>query len=279
MDRAAVLWRNLAMRFILASFVILALCVQPGFAQETEVDVELVLAVDISRSMNPVELEIQRKGYAAALTSPAVVAAIRGGMLGRIALTYVEWAGSQHQQVIVPWTLIENQADAEQVAAMILAHQTYGARQTSISSALVYGAAAIEANEFRGLRRVIDVSGDGPNNMGPQVDLIRDEIVARGIIINGIPLMTRDALSSRFSIDELDLYYAACVIGGPGAFVIPVREWTEFANAVRQKLVLEIAGLPMQLVPAAAAFPPSPTDCLIGEKLWETYRPFNDSDF
>ena len=145
MDRAVVLWRNLAMRFILASFVILALCVQPGFAQETEVDVELVLAVDISRSMNPVELEIQRKGYAAALASPAVVAAIRGGMLGRIALTYVEWAGSQHQQVIVPWTLIENQADAEQVAAMILAHQTYGARRTSISSALVYGAAAIEA--------------------------------------------------------------------------------------------------------------------------------------
>jgi hypothetical protein len=267
------------MRVFVTALFCLALCVRPALAQEIEVDVELVLAVDISRSMNPVELEIQRKGYAAALTSPAVVSAIRGGMLGRIALTYVEWAGSQHQQEIVPWTLIESQADAERVAAMILAHQTYGARRTSISSALVYGAAAIESNAFRGLRRVIDVSGDGPNNQGPQVDLVRDEVVARGIIINGIPLMTRDALSSRFSIDELDLYYAACVIGGPGAFVIPVREWPEFANAVRQKLVLEIAGLPLQLVPAAAAFPPSPTDCQIGEKLWETYRPLDGYDF
>lgn len=261
------------MRNLFTILFVLAAASHPVQAERIEVDVELVLAVDISRSMNPDELEIQRKGYAAALTSPAVVAAIRSGMLGRIALSYVEWAGSHHQDVIVPWTLVESQEDAERVAAAILAHTTFGARRTSIASALAYGAMAIETNDFKGLRRVIDVSGDGPNNQGPQVDLMRDAVVAKGIVINGIPLMTRDALSSRYGIEDLDLYYAACVIGGPGAFVIPVRAWTEFANAVRQKLVLEIAGPSgPEIIPAT--FLPNPTDCLIGEKLWETYQPF-----
>jgi hypothetical protein len=254
------------MRFVLA--FLLSIVANPIAAQSVEVDVELLLAVDISRSMTEAELEIQRKGYAAALTAPAVIAAIRGGMLGRIALSYVEWAGTHHQDVIVPWTLVETHEDAERVAALVLAHQTTGARHTSISSALVHAAASIETNAFEGLRRVIDVSGDGPNNQGLRVDHVRDEVVALGIVINGIPLMTRDSLFSRFGIEDLDLYYAACVIGGPGAFVIPVLDWTQFADAVRQKLVLEIAGLPPRLVPAAYHEAPA-YDCLIGEKLWQ----------
>lgn len=139
----------------------------PATLQAREVDVELVLAVDVSRSMSPTELELQRRGYAAALGSEEVIAAIRNGLLGRIALTYVEWAGTGSQRVIVPWTEVGTAEQAQAVAAQIDAYYDDGLRRTSISSALRYAADSIENNGFEGLRRVIDISGDGPNNMGP----------------------------------------------------------------------------------------------------------------
>ncbi|MDA0962467.1 MAG: DUF1194 domain-containing protein [Proteobacteria bacterium] len=244
-----------------------------GFADPVEVDVELVLAVDVSRSMSAEELDIQRRGYAAALSSAEVMGAIRGGLLGRIAVTYVEWAGDSAQRVIVPWTMIETQAEADAVAWMILSQTAPGMRRTSISGALLYAAEDMDANAFAGLRRVIDVSCDGPNNKGLPVLAAREAVLARGITINGLPLMTRDDFSSLFGIEDLDAYYEACVIGGPGAFVIPVRDWSEFAGAVRRKLVLEIAGLPPRIW--AAQYRPAPAyDCLIGEKLWERNRGF-----
>jgi hypothetical protein len=258
------------MRALLFALSLLAL---PTAAQQRiEVDVELVLAVDVSRSMTFAELEIQRQGYAQALTHGAVMQAIRRGMIGRIALTYVEWAGHTNQRVIVPWTLIEGPEDAEWAAGMILASPLANHRRTSIASALLWSADAIEANEFDGLRRVIDVSGDGPNNQGPVVTTARDAVLARGIIINGIPLMTRDGLSMSFGVEDLDAYYRACVIGGPGAFVIPVTDWTEFAEAVQRKLVLEIAGGPVRQWQAQARRDAPAYDCLIGEKLWERNR-------
>ncbi|WP_137700219.1 DUF1194 domain-containing protein [Marimonas lutisalis] len=246
--------------------LLLSLISAPLRAEE-EVDVELFLAVDVSRSMSLAELEIQRRGYAEALQSPDVMEAITGGMIGTIAVTYVEWAGAGSHNTVVPWTRIATPADAAQVADTITSSFEQNLRRTSISSALLLAERSISKNDFKGLRRVIDVSGDGPNNSGPPVTAARDRVLSRGIIINGLPLMTRDALSDMWGIADLDAYYRNCVIGGPGAFVIPVYDWSEFATAVRRKLVLEIAGLPR--APRARVLPAAAYDCMIGEKIWE----------
>ncbi|WP_299591752.1 DUF1194 domain-containing protein [uncultured Tateyamaria sp.] len=238
--------------------------------EQIEVDVELFLAVDVSRSMQPYELEIQRRGYAAALQAAEVQAAITSGFLGRIAITYVEWAGTHDQRIIVPWTVLATPEDAVAIAGQITAHFDDAMRRTSISGALMHAAESIDRNAFDGLRRVIDVSGDGPNNMGRPVTLARDAVLARGITINGLPLMTQDdGFTSRWNIPDLDAYYTACVIGGTGAFVVPVADWAEFEDAVRRKLVLEIAGQPARLWRAQAT---APYNCLIGEEIWERNR-------
>ncbi|WP_300031135.1 DUF1194 domain-containing protein [uncultured Roseobacter sp.] len=259
--------------FSLALFAMAPTAQAQTLAAPLEVDVELVLAVDVSRSMSAEELEIQRRGYAEALTSPQVINAVTGGLLGRIAVTYVEWAGEYSQHVLVPWQLISGPAEAEAMAQTILGAGPPGLRRTSISGALLFAADAFENNGFEGLRRVIDVSGDGPNNQGAPVLAARDAVLARGIIINGLPLMTRDALSDMWGLPDLDEYYQDCVIGGTGAFVIPVLDWGQFAAAVRRKLVLEIAAprAPARVVPAASH---APYDCLTGEKMWRENRPF-----
>jgi hypothetical protein len=241
-----------------------------------QVDVELVLAVDVSLSMSPDELEIQRHGYAAALTHERVLEAIAEGAYGKIAVTYVEWAGSTSQIVVVPWTVIANRADAERVVRQLSAKPPNSARRTSISSALEFGTDLFAESAFRGLKRVIDISGDGPNNQGPPVDLIRDAAVAQGITINGLPLMTNGGFGNAYDVEDLDRYYADCVIGGPGAFMIPVNEWSQFPEAIRRKLVMELAGpASRQWAAEEVAHPPivlaqaqPKYDCLIGEKLW-----------
>ncbi|WP_299782980.1 DUF1194 domain-containing protein [uncultured Roseobacter sp.] len=244
-------------------------------AQDVEVDVELFLAVDVSRSMSPAELEIQRRGYAEALTSAQVMKAIENGLLGRIAITYVEWAGEYSQRVVVPWTLLATPQEAQAIAHRITARFDAGLRRTSISGALLYAAEDFDDNGFQGLRRVIDVSGDGPNNQGRPVERARDAALADGFIINGLPLMTQDPLSEIWGIPDLDIYYRHCVIGGPGAFVIPVLAWDQFADAVKRKLVLEIAGLPARIYRAQLT-QEQPYDCLIGEKMWEQNRAYFD---
>lgn len=259
------LGRNATMRWL----IVLLLLSAPVLAQDREVDIELVLAVDVSRSISPYELEIQRRGYAEALASPEVVAAITGGLIGEIALTYVEWAGSGSQTVIVPWTLISDAEDAQDVASRLTAFFGAGMRRTSISEALLFAADRFEGNGFRGLRRIIDISGDGPNNQGRRVLEARSEVLGRGIVINGLPLMTVDEISQIWGIPDLDLYYRDCVIGGAGAFVVPVLTWDQFPDAVKRKLVLEIAGTSRN-VPGGqrvAAY-----DCEIGEKIWERNR-------
>lgn len=240
------------------------------------VDVELVLAVDVSLSMSPDELEIQRKGYAAALTHDLVLQAIAEGAYGKIAVTYFEWAGSTSHHIIVPWTVIASREDAERVAARLSAQPPNSARRTSVSAALDFGADLFAESEYRGMKRVIDISGDGPNNQGPPVDATRDMVVGQGITINGLPLMTNGGLSSAYDVGDLDRYYNDCVIGGPGAFMIPVNDWSQFPEAIRRKLVLELAGdnsraraaevaadLPVVLAQGVPGY-----DCLIGEKLW-----------
>lgn len=239
-------------------------------ARAEEVDLELLLLVDISRSMSPAELELQRRGYAEALRSDSVAAALGRSLTGRIALAYVEWAGEFRQTTVQDWILVESRADLDAFAETLERRKTATQSRTSISSALRHGAFLMDTNGFEGLRRVIDISGDGPNNQGGLVTTARDEVLAQGIIINGLPLMTYDAGTAMWRIDDLDVYYAECVIGGPGAFVLPVREWSDFAAAVTRKLVLEIAETqPERLILAQAS---TLYDCLIGEKMWQRLR-------
>lgn len=245
-------------------------------AQDNAVDVELVLAVDVSLSMSPDELEIQRQGYARALTDQRVLEAIQGGAHGRIAVTYMEWAGDSVQKVVVPWRVIAGAEDAEEFARLLTANPPASARRTSISGGLAFAAGLFDESGFSGTKQVIDISGDGPNNQGAPVEQVRDRVVAAGITINGLPLMTNGGLASSFDVENLDEYYTKCVIGGPGAFMVPVNEWSQFPEAVRRKLVLELARVDSPLRAAEeAAHPPIvhasevfDQDCMIGEKMW-----------
>lgn len=245
------------------------------------VDVELVLAVDVSLSMSPMELEIQRNGYAAALTDKSVLDAITSGAHGKIAVTYFEWAGNSSQRVLVPWTVIATKEDAQAVANQLTTSPSNSARRTSISAALEFGGDLFAESTFKGNKRVIDISGDGPNNQGAPILEVRDQLLKEGIIINGLPLMTSGGFSSAYDVKNLDAYYANCVIGGPGAFMVPVNAWEQFPAAIRRKLVLELASNPAEIpAPLKVQFdapapqdaptlnPDGSVDCLVGEKMW-----------
>jgi len=233
-----------------------------------EVDVEVVLAVDISYSMDPEEQALQREGYVYALTSPEFLNALKCGMHGRIAVAYVEWAGVSDQRIVMPWRLIDGVASAEAVAAEIMGAPYRRAYRTSIAGALRFAAPMFDGNGFHGFRRIIDVSGDGTNNQGPLVTMVRDDVVAKGITINGLPIMLKRPNAATMDIDNLDVYYEDCVIGGAGAFVVAIREREKFKEATRTKLVLEIAGrVPATRVVPAQARPR--ISCTIGERMWQ----------
>lgn len=244
-------------------FLILFGLFAPVQADNVEVDVELALMVDVSRSMEPWELELQRRGYAEALVSDQVIGVIQNGFIGKIAVTYVEWAGNGSQRIVVPWTIIDGKESADVVAQRLTQNFPIGLMHTSISGALRFAIEDIEANEFDGLRRVVDISGDGPNNAGGPVRRARDRAIEAGLVINGLPLMTWEE-RNLFGIPDLDVYYLNCVIGGPGGFVIPVNDWDDFPMAVRQKLVLELAGPTSALVTQR---PAQDYNCMIGEQL------------
>lgn len=235
-------------------------------------DLELVLAVDVSLSMDLDEQRLQRDGYVAAFRDPEVHKAIASGAYGRVAVTYLEWAGPGNQQVVMPWTVIAGPQDAMAVADKLEALPISRARMTSISSALQFSGRLFDSSGVRAVRRVIDVSGDGPNNAGAPVVPVRDELVAAGIVINGLPVMVKLA-QGFFDLADLDRYYADCVIGGAGAFMIPIKEKAEFRTATRRKLLLEIAGRepPARLHRAQARMPEEASDCMIGEQQWRRY--------
>ena len=241
----------------------------------TEVDLELVLTVDVSLSMDLDEQRLQRDGYVAAFRDPLVWAAIRTGPRSRIAVTYVEWAGIVVQNTVLPWTLIDSPEAAQAFAGELERQPISRHRMTSISGALGYALRELDRNPYKAPRRAVDVSGDGPNNSGPAVTELRDLLVSRGVVINGLPLLLKvGGPNGAFDIDNLDQYYADCVIGGQGAFSIPVREKGQFAAAIRQKLILEISGLPPPapaVIRAQAPAASEKADCLIGEKLWQRY--------
>jgi len=224
------------------------------------VDTELVIAVDVSNSMDPDEQKLQREGYIAGLTSREFLSALRDGSHGKVAITYFEWAGLYDQRIVMPWRLIDGPESADAVASEIARAPYRRAPRTSIFGALQFAKPLFDASGYGGIRRVIDVSGDGVNNMGPPVTLIRDEVIAAGIIINGLPIMLKRAVGYgmwEMQFENLDVYYEDCVTGGPGSFVIPIKERDQFKEATRKKLVLEIAGRTPErrVVPAQARMP------------------------
>jgi len=287
MGRRRLLWGGsciaAAAVFVVAAFVIAGRAAHslPRLADknagEMPVDVELVLAVDISYSMDPDEQALQREGYRLGLTSKDFLQALREGVHGKIAIIYVEWAGQHDQQVVMPWRVIDGPEAADAVAAELGRAPYRRASRTSISGGLKFSSKLFDNSGYRGLRRVIDVSGDGANNSGTLVAPTRDEVVSAGITINGLPLMLKRPFSGMMDIERLDIYYEDCVIGGPGAFVVPIRDRSEFIRATRTKLVLEIAGRTPEprVIRASADKPRIP--CTIGERLWQ--ERWGGSDF
>ena len=238
-------------------------------ANAVPVDVELVLAVDVSYSMDPDEQALQREGYAQALTSREFLMALREGAHGKIAITYFEWAGANDQKIVMPWRVIDGPEAADAVAGEIMRAPYRRASRTSISGGLKFARPLFDNSGYRGTRRVIDVSGDGANNAGEFVAPVRDEVVNAGITINGLPLMLKRERSFMMDVENLDVYYEDCVIGGPGAFVIPIRDRQQFIEATRTKLILEVAGRQPEakVIPASAGKPR--ISCTVGEKKWQ----------
>jgi hypothetical protein len=274
-----------------ASLAVLAATLSAPYAaaQSRAVDLELVLAVDISQSMSHEEHALQRDGYVEAFRHKDVVNAITSGPRGGIAVMYMEWAGDFEPVVLVPWTILSSEAEVKAFADRLEKEPIWGESRTSISRAILTAAEHIEANDIRSSRQVIDVSGDGANNAGVPVLEARKSVLDRGITINGLPIMLNKPMEF-YDIDHLDRYYKDCVIGGPAAFIVPVFDLRHFASTIRKKLVMEIAGV--EVAPDVAAIqyadamepdplPGSPyaqrvqlklpkekTDCMIGEKVW-----------
>lgn len=242
-------------------------------ADDVAVDLELVLAVDTSLSMDYEEQRLQLEGYIQAFRHPEVLAAIKEGLHRRIAVTFVEWGGVSYQRIKVAWTLIDGPETAHAFADRLAGDDLLSMPRTSVADAITYAATLFDGNGYKGLRRVVDVSGDGPNNQGIPVTQARDAAVAQGITINGLPVLLRPGQAPGFfDLENLDVYYEDCVIGGTGAFIVPVRDRKNFAEAIRRKLILELAGHPPQIVPAQ--FPlqhPPRIDCLVGEKMWQDW--------
>jgi Protein of unknown function (DUF1194) len=233
------------------------------------VDVELAIAVDVSYSMDLDELAVQREGYAQAIVSKEFLQALRAGPNSKISVTYFEWSASSDQKIIIPWSVIDGPESADAVASEIMNAPVRRGSRTSISGAILFAMPLFDEDPHRGLRRVIDISGDSPNNNGPPVTPVRDEALAKGIVINGLPIMVKEPSYSTMDIDNLDWYYEDCVIGGPGSFVVAIKDRENFKQAIRTKLLLEVAGrtLERRVVPASDKEPR--VSCMIGEKLWQ----------
>jgi hypothetical protein len=210
---------------------------------EEAVDIALVLAVDVSRSVDEDEARLQREGYRAAVTDPRVVEAIRGGMVGGIAIAYIEWAGIEYQRLVLPWMRVASQQEADAWSEALAQAPRSSLSWTSISGGIEAARRALAECPYDATRQVIDVSGDGVNNSGPPAEQARDRAVAEGITINGLPILNDRPTFGRPPPIPLDQYYRESVIGGPGAFVIAAEDFEAFGNAIRRKLIREVAGL------------------------------------
>lgn len=223
------------------ALLLAALSASPAAA--FEVDLELLLAVDVSASVDRFEARQQRRGYLAALEHSEVIAAIQGGPYGSIAVSYVEWAGQRFQLRLVDWTVIDGPESAKAFVARLAREPINSAPYTSISAMIDYAVAEFARNGFTGTRRVIDISGDGPNSDGRPLRDARDAAVGQGITINGLPIIsTRPNPQGGSPAIMLDSYYQAKVIGGPGAFIMEAYDFKDFTPTLVAKLVKEIEG-------------------------------------
>ncbi|WP_063921327.1 DUF1194 domain-containing protein [Bradyrhizobium sp. DOA1] len=235
-------------------------------------DVELVIAVDISYSMEMEDLVAQREGFATAIVSQEFLEALRAGPMGKIALTYIEWSAANDQKIVVPWRQIDGPEAANAVATELMQAPILRGSRTSISGAIKFAVPLFKQSPYRGARQIIDVSGDGPNNVGDPVTTARDAALQSGIIITGLPVLinaTPSGTTDINHIDHIDWYYEDCVIGGPGSFVVPITDRQNFKEAIRTKLALEVAGLTPRQSPAPAVEEKPRVLCSIGEKLWQ----------
>jgi hypothetical protein len=277
-------WQSTIWLFVLS---IIPLEVIPNAAEgaKSDVDLKLVLAVDVSDSMSRDELRLQREGYVSTFRDPRVARAIASGEFGRIAILYLEWAGPYHHHFFRPWTVLTTLEDSAAFADLLaiepIVTDPYASnramslgnsldQETSISASLLFALKMFRDRRFRSNRQVIDISGDGTNNSGPPLAMIRNLLMSEGIIINGLPLTWSAADNADsmtfFGKSSLERYYEACVIGGPGAFSILVNDISRFQEALRLKLVTEIAE--RETVARPASFKPAPqslVDCTVQE--------------
>jgi hypothetical protein len=228
---------------------VLALGLAPARAAE-HVDLLLVLASDVSRSVDTPKFQLQREGYAAALSNPRVVEAIRSGPHGRIAICFVEWSGSTSQKLVIDWTLVGDAASARRIADQMLELPRAFADRTSISAGIDYAMIQLERSPYAAPRRTIDVSGDGTNNSGRDVASARDDALAKGVTINGLVILSETPLPWNPEHTNppggLGEYYKRNVIGGPGAFVMVAESHASFGQAIIKKMIAEIAQKPVQ---------------------------------
>ena len=225
-------------------------------AAAEQVDLLLVLAADVSRSVDNAKFQLQREGYAAAISDPRVLDAIRSGRNGRVGLTFVEWSGAGSQRVLIDWTTIGDAETARGFGDRLLEAPRSFADRTSISGAIEFAMGQLARAPYESARRTIDVSGDGTNNAGRDVTLARDEAVAKGITINGLVILSATPLP--WNPDHtnppggLDNYYRTNVVGGPGAFVLVAKDSSSFGEAIIEKMIAEVA-LAREQAPRRAA--------------------------
>jgi len=239
---------RLSRYFFCVAFGLLAIALTLPVARAAErarerpqVDVALILAVDVSSSVNESEAGIQRAGYVAALRDPRVADAVRNGMIGRIALTYVEWASPNDQRQVIPWREVSDAASLQSFADELAKASYSPGTTTSISAGIDYCVKIMQESGIRAARRVIDISGDGYSDYGRNVKAARDDAVKLGITINGLPLMNKRPAYRPEIPPDLDQYYAQNVTGGRGSFTLVVKELEDFHRLVLRKLILEIA--------------------------------------
>jgi Protein of unknown function (DUF1194) len=230
------------MRHVIGAIALAVSALAGQAAAAERVDLELVLLADASGSIDDAEIRFQRQGYAAAITHPDVLAAIAQGYDQRIALTYVEWGAVNSQEVVVPWTIVDGPDSAAAFAQALLAEPRRAFGRNAIGNAIAVGQGLIEANELAGTRKVIDVSADSANNCGISIPEARQTALGADIVINGLAILCRRC-SGRPNAYDLEAAFAETIIGGPASFVIRADGDERFAEAVRKKLILEIAGI------------------------------------
>jgi hypothetical protein len=235
------------LRTLLAVLALAASQLTTATARAQQVDLLLVLAADVSRSVDHQKFELQRQGYAAAISNPQVLDSIRSGANGKIGLNFLEWSGVGAQKVVIDWTVIDGPASARKFGDQLVEAPRSFADRTSISGGIEFAMAQLKRAPFQSARRTIDISGDGTNNAGPDVTLARDDAVAQGVTINGLVILSQSQVPWNPEHTNppggLENYYRENVIGGPGAFVVAAEGFESFGKAIIKKMIAEIAML------------------------------------